>query len=224
MRISSSIHVAVNGVISFSWLSSIPLYIYSIIYIFHFIHTHNIFIYSADDGHLGGFHVLAIVNSAAVITGVHVSCQIRVFSGYMPRSGIAESYGSTIFSFWGTSILFSIMVLPRSIPPNSEGGGSLCSTPSPAFVICRLFSDGHSDWCEVIPHCSLVCFSLITTELGIFHVPVGQNSLLRRNAYLDLLPIFFSMPIPAAYGGSWGQGLTPSHSCDLWVAVAMLDL
>ena len=32
--------------------------------------------------------------------------------------------------------------------------GSLFSTPSPAFIVCRLFNDGHSDWCEVIPHCS----------------------------------------------------------------------
>ena len=28
---------------------------------------------------------------------------------------------------------------------------SLFSTPSPAFIVCRLF--GHSDWCEVISHC-----------------------------------------------------------------------
>ena len=32
--------------------------------------------------------------------------------------------------------------------------GSLFSTPSPAFTVCRFFDDGHSDWCEVIPHCS----------------------------------------------------------------------
>ena len=31
---------------------------------------------------------------------------------------------------------------------------SLFSTPSPAFVVYRLFDDGHSDWCEVITHCS----------------------------------------------------------------------
>ena len=31
--------------------------------------------------------------------GVPVSFQIRVFSGYMPRSGIAGSYGGSIFSF-----------------------------------------------------------------------------------------------------------------------------
>ena len=32
--------------------------------------------------------------------------------------------------------------------------GSLFSTPSPAFIVCRLFDDGHSDWCEVVSHCS----------------------------------------------------------------------
>ena len=54
------------------------------------------------DGHFGCFHVLAIVNSAAMNTGVHVSFQIRVFvfSGYMPRNGIAGSYGNSIFSFF----------------------------------------------------------------------------------------------------------------------------
>ena len=47
------------------------------------------------------FLVLAIVNSAAMVTWVHVSLQIRVFiySGYMPRCGIAGSYGNSIFGF-----------------------------------------------------------------------------------------------------------------------------
>ena len=44
-------------------------------------------------------HVLAIVNSAAMNIGVRVSFWIMVFSRYMPRSGIAGSYGSSIFSF-----------------------------------------------------------------------------------------------------------------------------
>ena len=34
---------------------------------------HNFLIHSSADGQLGGFHVLAVVNSAAVNTGVHVS-------------------------------------------------------------------------------------------------------------------------------------------------------
>ena len=54
---------------------------------------------SSVDGHLDCFHVLAIVNSAAMNIEVHVSFRIMVFSRYMPRSGIAGSYGSSIFSF-----------------------------------------------------------------------------------------------------------------------------
>ena len=30
----------------------------------------------------------------------------------------------------------------------------LFSICSPAFVICRLFNDVYSDWCEMVPHCS----------------------------------------------------------------------
>ena len=40
----------------------------------------------------------AVVNSAAVNTGMHPSFGIMVFSGYMPRSDIAGSHGSSIFS------------------------------------------------------------------------------------------------------------------------------
>ena len=40
--------------------------------------------------------------------------------------------------------------------------GSLFSTSSPAFIVCRFFFDsGHSDRCEVIPHCGSICISLI---------------------------------------------------------------
>ena len=60
---------------------------------------HNFFIHSSVDGHLGCFHVLAIVKNSAMNTGVHVSFSILVSSGYMPRSGIAGSYGGFIPSF-----------------------------------------------------------------------------------------------------------------------------
>jgi len=60
---------------------------------------HNFLIHSSADGHLGCFHVLAIVNTAALKIGVHVSLSILVFLVYMPNSGIAGSYGSSISSF-----------------------------------------------------------------------------------------------------------------------------
>ena len=40
--------------------------------------------------------------------------------------------------------------IPQTI--NSEEGVEK-REPSPAFIVCRLFDDGHSDSCEVISHC-----------------------------------------------------------------------
>ena len=56
---------------------------------------HYFFIHSSVDWYLGCFHVLAGVNSAAMSNGIHVS-SIFVSSGYMPRGGIAGSYGDFI--------------------------------------------------------------------------------------------------------------------------------
>ena len=69
--------------------SCIPLYIYTMSLSSHL---------SMD---IGCWHVLAIVNSDAMNLGVHVSFQttVFIFSRYMPRSGIAGSYGGSIFSF-----------------------------------------------------------------------------------------------------------------------------
>ena len=86
---------------------------YSIVYIYH------IFSHSSVDGQLSCVHVLAIVNSAAMNIGVHISFQIGVLSIYMPRNGVPGSYETLFLVFWGPSILFSIVAAQIYILINS---------------------------------------------------------------------------------------------------------
>ena len=59
---------------------------YSMVYMYH-----SFFIHSSADGHLGCFRVLAIINSAAMNIGVHMSLSDLVSSVCIPRSDIAGS-------------------------------------------------------------------------------------------------------------------------------------
>ena len=86
-----------------------------------------------------------------------------------PTVGLPGHMVAVYLVFSATSILFSMVVVPIYIPTNMIGGFS--------FLICRLFDDGYSDWCEVRPHCSFyVHFSHNYLHLASFHVLFGNHS------------------------------------------------
>ena len=68
---------------------------------------------------------------------LNVSFQIIVLSGYMCRSGIAGSYATLVLVFSGSSILFSIVVVPIYIPTNNVGGFPFLHTLSSIIILKR---------------------------------------------------------------------------------------
>ena len=61
---------------------------------------HNFYIHSSLEKLLGSFQLLANINKTAMDIVEHVSLlEVGATFGYMPRSGIAGSSGSTMFNF-----------------------------------------------------------------------------------------------------------------------------
>ena len=147
---------------------------------------HIFSIHASVGGHLSCFHVLAIVNSAAVNIGVHVSFWIIVLSGYMPRSRIAGLHCRSIFSF-----LRHLHTIFCSVGTNlCSHQQTLSSTPSPAFVICRLLIIAiltRMRWRQIVV---LICISLIISDvehfficLLVIHLLSLENCLCRSSAH-----------------------------------------
>ena len=79
---------------------------------------------------------------------------IMVFSEYMPSNGIAGSYGSFIPRFLRNlhTVLHSGCINLQFHQHSKRVSFSL--HPLQHLLFIDFFDDGHSDWCEVIPHCS----------------------------------------------------------------------
>ena len=116
-----SIHISANNIILFIFMASnTPLY--------HFFFTHL-----SASRYLCGLHVFAIVNSAAMNPGVHVSFWIIVFCGYIPWNGTAGSYGinSSVYCFLkNLYFLLHHVIIPTCIATISVGEFSFLITLS----------------------------------------------------------------------------------------------
>ena len=111
MLISRLTHVATNGItLFFLWLSNILLHLCT----YPFIHF-------STDRHIACFQTVAIMNSAAMNIGVHLSFWIILLFGYVPGVGLIDHMILLFLVFWGTSILSSTVAAPTYIPTNSVG-------------------------------------------------------------------------------------------------------
>ena len=126
---------------------------------------HILFIHSSVDGHVGCFYVLAIVNSAKKNIGSACIFSDQVFPGYMPRSGIVGSYGSSICSFFKnlhTSFFHSGCF---NLSSHQQCRRVPFSLPPLHHLLFVDFNDSHSDWCEVISILVLTCISVIISNV-----------------------------------------------------------
>ena len=89
-------------------------------------------------------------------TGLHVRFCVIVFSKNLPRRKISELYGNSVFYFiFFFRNLFTVLCSGYTSLhfASTMLEASHFSTSPTAFIICSVFDDGHSEWCEVILHC-----------------------------------------------------------------------
>ena len=131
-------------------------------------------------------------NSAAKNVGVHVSHSILLSSVCMPSSVTAASYGHSIPSVFLRNLHNALHSGYTSLHSHQQCKTfPFFSTSSPAFTVCRIFEDGHSDQCEIIAHCGFdMQFSIRGEVEHLFRCLLAIYMSHWRNVCLGLLPTF----------------------------------
>ena len=102
---------------------------------------------------------------------------LRKTAPIFPKINKHGSYGSSTLSFLRNlrTVAHSTVAVVTDLPTDSTGGVPFHHGLS-AGVICGLIDDGHSDWHEVLPHCSFdLHFSSHSWCWASFHVPTGHS-------------------------------------------------